>query len=47
MTIAAAVMRFYDFDQIGQAAADAESGAAVKAVLRMTSSGAGPERRPG
>ncbi|HZP72485.1 MAG TPA: NAD(P)-dependent alcohol dehydrogenase [Gaiellaceae bacterium] len=29
------LMTFYDFDQIEQAAHDAESGAAVKAVLRM------------
>jgi aryl-alcohol dehydrogenase len=29
------LVRFYDFDQINQAAADAESGAAVKPVIRM------------
>jgi hypothetical protein len=27
---------FYDFDQINQAAADAESGATVKPILRVT-----------
>jgi aryl-alcohol dehydrogenase len=29
------MMTFYDFDQIEQAAHDAESGGTVKAVLRM------------
>ncbi len=29
------LVRFYDFDQINQAAADAESGAAVKPILRI------------
>ena len=29
------LVTFYDFDQIGQAAADAESGAVIKPVLRM------------
>jgi aryl-alcohol dehydrogenase len=29
------LVRFYDFDQINQAAADAESGAAVKPIIRM------------
>jgi Zn-dependent alcohol dehydrogenase len=28
-------MRFYDFDDIEQAARDAESGQTIKAVLRM------------
>ena len=29
-------MTFYDFDQIDQAAHDAESGAVIKPVLRMS-----------
>jgi hypothetical protein len=29
-------MRFYDFDQIEQAARDAEAGVVVKPVLRMS-----------
>jgi hypothetical protein len=30
------MMTFYDFDQIDQAAHDAESGAVIKPVLRMS-----------
>ena len=30
------IMTFYDFDQIEQAAADAEAGRVVKPVLRMS-----------
>ncbi len=30
------LMTFYDFDQIEQAARDAESGKAIKSVLRMS-----------
>jgi aryl-alcohol dehydrogenase len=30
------LVTFYDFDQINQAAADAESGATIKPILRIT-----------